>query len=40
MSQDPHFFRKVFCINNNEFNWYPKSPVPYIALSQVPVYNR
>lgn len=38
--QDPNFFKKVFCINNNEFNWYPKSPTPYTVLSQLPAYNR
>src|SRR3989338_864197 len=21
---DPNFFKKVFCINNKEFSWYPK----------------
>ena len=21
---DANFFKKVFCVNNNEFNWYPK----------------
>ncbi len=34
ISQDPNFDKKTFCINNNEFNWYPKG-TPYISLSQV-----
>ncbi len=36
---DPNFFRKVFCINNNEFNWYPKGS-DYTSVNQVPDYNR
>ncbi|KKW01551.1 MAG: hypothetical protein UY36_C0019G0007, partial [Parcubacteria group bacterium GW2011_GWA1_49_11] len=24
VADDPNFFKKVFCINNNEFNWYTK----------------
>ncbi len=40
VAQDPNFFKKVFCINNNEFNWYSKSPIDYTSLSQVPVYVR
>ncbi len=40
VAQDPNFFAKVFCINNNEANWYAKSPVDYTSLSQVPVYSR
>jgi hypothetical protein len=44
VSQDSEFFKKVFCINNNEFNWYTKNNtvfgVPYTALGQVPVYRR
>src|SRR5207247_2632406 len=24
VKDDPDFFKKVFCINNKEFNWYPK----------------
>ncbi|MBX4211630.1 MAG: hypothetical protein KW806_02450, partial [Candidatus Yanofskybacteria bacterium] len=38
--EDPNFFKKVFCINSNEDSWYPKSSVPYTALSQIPVYRR
>jgi hypothetical protein len=40
VSQDANFFKKVFCINNTEANWYPKSSVAYTSLSQVPVYTR
>ena len=38
VSQDPEFFKKVFCINTLEYNWYPKSAFSYTSLSQVPVY--
>ncbi|MBX4211470.1 MAG: hypothetical protein KW806_01590 [Candidatus Yanofskybacteria bacterium] len=38
--EDPNFFKKVFCINNNEYFWYPKSSVPYTSLSQIPIYRR
>lgn len=40
VAQDPNFFAKVFCINNNEANWYAKSSVDYTSLSQIPVYSR
>lgn len=40
VSQDPDFFKKIFCINTNEFTWYPKSAAGYTSLSQVPVYSR
>lgn len=44
VSQDPEFFKKVFCINNNEFNWYTKNNkvfgTPYTALNQISVYRR
>ncbi len=40
VAQDSNFFKKVFCINNNEFAWYTKSSVDYTSLSQVPVYSR
>jgi hypothetical protein len=40
VAQDPNFFAKVFCINNNEASWYTKSSVDYTSLSQVPVYTR
>lgn len=34
VAQDANFDTKTFCINNNEFNWYPKG-TPYTSLSQV-----
>ena len=36
---DPEFFKKVFCINSNEFNWYSKG-FDYTSVSQVPAYSR
>ncbi len=39
VAQDSNFFKKVFCINNNEANWYSKGS-DYTSLSQVPVYSR
>lgn len=39
VAQDPEFFRKVFCINSSEFNWYGKS-AEYSSVSQVPQYDR
>jgi hypothetical protein len=39
VSDDPNFFSKVFCINNNEFNWYAKGTA-YTSVNQVPNYNR
>lgn len=36
---DPEFFKKVFCINNNEFNWYAKGS-DYTSVNQVPSYSR
>lgn len=39
-AQDSQFFKKVFCINSKEFNWYTKSSVNFTSLSQVPVYKR
>lgn len=36
---DANFFKKVFCINNNEFNWYPKGS-DYTSVNQVPNYVR
>ena len=36
---DANFFKKVFCINNNEFNWYPKG-ADYMSVNDVPVYSR
>ncbi len=39
VAQDPNFFQKVFCINNNEFNWYSKGS-DYTSVNQVPSYSR
>jgi len=39
VQQDPNFFKKVFCINNNEFNWYPKG-ADYTNVNQIPDYSR
>jgi len=39
VSQDPNFFKKVFCINNNEQALYGTGSV-YTSLSQVPNYGR
>src|SRR3989344_1229747 len=36
---DPNFFKKVFCINNNEFSWYPQG-ADYMSVNDVPVYTR
>lgn len=36
---DANFFKKVFCINTNEFNWYPKGS-DYSSVNQVPNYSR
>lgn len=39
VADDPNFFSKVFCINNNEFSWYSKGS-DYTSVSQVPNYTR
>ena len=39
VSDDPNFFKKVFCINTNEFNWYSKGS-NYNSVNQVPDYMR
>lgn len=39
VADDPNFFKKVFCINDNEFNWYPKGS-NYTSVNQVPSYAR
>ena len=39
VADDPNFFKKVFCINNNEFNWYPKG-ADYMSVNDVPNYSR
>ena len=44
VAEDADFFKKVFCINNNEFNWYTSNGTSfgsdYTSLSQVPDYER
>jgi hypothetical protein len=39
VADDPNFFKKVFCINNNEFSWYSKGS-DYTSVNQVPSYSR
>ena len=39
VADDANFFKKVFCVNNNEFNWYPKGS-DYTSVNQVPNYSR
>ena len=39
VAADANFFAKVFCINDNEFNWYAKG-ANYTSVSQVPNYSR
>ena len=39
-AEDPEFFHKVFCINSKEESLYPKSPIDYTSLSQLPNYAR
>ena len=39
VADDPNFFKKVFCINSNEFNWYKKGTA-YTSVNQVPLYIR
>ena len=36
---DPEFFRKIFCINNKEFSWYPKGNA-FNTIKEVPKYER
>ncbi|MBI2063536.1 MAG: hypothetical protein HYT65_00895 [Candidatus Yanofskybacteria bacterium] len=44
VAEDPAFFKKVFCINSNEFNWYTGNGQifgePYTTLANVPRYVR
>lgn len=40
VSEDAHFFDKVFCINNREDAFYVRSIYPYTHLSEVPRYYR
>ncbi len=39
VADDPEFFKKVFCINSKEFNWYPKGS-NYTSVNQIPEYSR
>src|SRR3989344_4751847 len=39
VKDDPDFFKKVFCINNKEFNWYPKG-TNLNTVKDVPDYAR
>ena len=39
VKDDPNFFKKVFCINNSEFNWYPKGST-LNTVKDVPDYER
>lgn len=39
VAQDPEFFNKVFCINNNEYFWYPEGAT-YTFMGQVGEYRR
>lgn len=39
VADDPEFFKKVFCINTNEFNWYLKG-TDYNSVTQIPIYTR
>lgn len=39
VADDPDFFKKVFCINSNESDWYSKGE-DYTSVNQVPSYMR
>lgn len=39
VADDANFFKKVFCINSNEFNWYSKGS-DYTSVNSVPNYSR
>ena len=39
VADDPDFFKKIFCINSNEFNWY-KQGTPFTSVKQIPAYSR
>ncbi|MEK7453131.1 MAG: hypothetical protein AAB614_02750 [Patescibacteria group bacterium] len=39
VSQDPEFFKKIFCINDKEFKWYPKADT-FKSVRDVPDYAR
>lgn len=40
VQQDQNFFKKVFCINTRELNWYQKSDVEFRSVAEVPRYQR
>lgn len=39
VADDANFFKKVFCINSKEFNWY-KQGASYTSVNQIPSYTR
>ncbi len=39
VKDDPNFFKKVFCINDKEFNWYPKGNAMR-TVKDIPDYER
>lgn len=39
LAEDADFSKKVFCINNSEYNWYGKS-AHYTSIAQLPRYDR
>ncbi len=39
VKDDPDFFKKVFCINTKEFNWYPQGAA-YTSVNQIADYSR
>ncbi len=39
LAEDPDFFKKVFCVNDKEFKWYPKKG-EFKSLKSVPNYER
>lgn len=39
LKEDSEFFKKVFCINDKEFKWYPKG-INFKALKDLPRYER
>jgi hypothetical protein len=39
VADDSEFFKKVFCINSAEFNWYSQGSA-YLSVNQIPVYSR
>ncbi len=39
VQDDSDFFKKVFCVNSNEFNWYTKGS-DYASVNQVSIYTR